>query len=240
MPARTTISLPTRVPDIRKGDTVVVLTGKDAGKRGTVERVMRRRGTTYGRHKLPRPDAPRSRRPTWSWSTAQHRQAPHEAAPVEHRQHDRRRSADAAGRHPRHRRSRCRSAKVMLVCPRCDQPDACPAHAPWRSGQRVRVCRHCGEPLEVASVNRLHERYQNEVSPALSEAVQLRQPDAGAAAREDRRQHRPRRGAHQRQGDRRGGRRPATITGQKPIVTTRQAVDRPVPRSGPATRSAPR
>ena len=25
MPARTTISLPTRVPDIRKGDTVVVL-----------------------------------------------------------------------------------------------------------------------------------------------------------------------------------------------------------------------
>jgi hypothetical protein len=58
MPARTSVSMPTRVPDIRKGDTVVVLAGKDAGKRGTVEKVMRRRGTTYGRHKLPHPDAP--------------------------------------------------------------------------------------------------------------------------------------------------------------------------------------
>src|SRR5580765_5207698 len=29
----------TRVPEIRKGDTVLVLTGKDAGKRGAVERV---------------------------------------------------------------------------------------------------------------------------------------------------------------------------------------------------------
>ena len=31
----------TKVPEIRRGDTVVVLTGKDAGKRGTVERVIR-------------------------------------------------------------------------------------------------------------------------------------------------------------------------------------------------------
>ena len=29
-----------KVPEIRKGDTVVVLAGKDAGKRGTVERVI--------------------------------------------------------------------------------------------------------------------------------------------------------------------------------------------------------
>ena len=32
----------TKVPEIRKGDTVVLLSGKDAGKRGTVERVVRR------------------------------------------------------------------------------------------------------------------------------------------------------------------------------------------------------
>ena len=32
----------TKVPEIRKGDTVMVLTGKDAGKRGTVEHVIRR------------------------------------------------------------------------------------------------------------------------------------------------------------------------------------------------------
>ena len=31
----------TKVPELRKGDQVVVLTGKDAGKHGTVERVVR-------------------------------------------------------------------------------------------------------------------------------------------------------------------------------------------------------
>src|SRR5688572_20304081 len=31
----------TKVPEIRRGDTVVVLTGKDAGKRGVVERLVR-------------------------------------------------------------------------------------------------------------------------------------------------------------------------------------------------------
>ncbi len=30
-----------RVPDIRKGDQVLVLTGKEAGKKGTVEHVVR-------------------------------------------------------------------------------------------------------------------------------------------------------------------------------------------------------
>src|SRR6478735_4367149 len=32
-----------RVPDIRKGDQVLVLSGKEAGKRGTVEHVLRNR-----------------------------------------------------------------------------------------------------------------------------------------------------------------------------------------------------
>ena len=32
----------TKVPEIRKGDTVIVLAGKDAGKQGKVERVIRR------------------------------------------------------------------------------------------------------------------------------------------------------------------------------------------------------
>ena len=34
---------PMRVPDIRKGDQVLVLSGKDAGKKGTVEHVVRNR-----------------------------------------------------------------------------------------------------------------------------------------------------------------------------------------------------
>ncbi len=33
---------PTRVPEIRRGDIVVVLAGKDVGKRGKIERVIRR------------------------------------------------------------------------------------------------------------------------------------------------------------------------------------------------------
>ena len=40
MPAGTTQRRATKVPEIRRGDTVVVLAGKDAGKRGTVERVV--------------------------------------------------------------------------------------------------------------------------------------------------------------------------------------------------------
>jgi large subunit ribosomal protein L24 len=39
-------------------------------------------------------------------------------------------------------------SKVMLVCPRCDKPTRI-KHTDLASGQHVRVCRHCGEPLEV-------------------------------------------------------------------------------------------
>jgi large subunit ribosomal protein L24 len=139
--------MPTRVPDIRKGDTVVVLAGKDAGKRGLVERVMRRRGTTYGRHKLPHPDAP-------NLSQA----------------HVVVQGVNIAKRHTKPRPSQSQSqsqpqmqpggildiaqplplSRVMLVCPRCDKPTRV-RHEEMTSGQRVRVCRHCGEPLEAVS-----------------------------------------------------------------------------------------
>jgi large subunit ribosomal protein L24 len=147
--ARTSLSLPTRVPDIRKGDTVVVLAGKDAGKRGTVERVMRRRGTTYGRHKLPHPGAP-------SLSQA----------------HVVVNGINIAKRHTKPRQSNTGNtiagvpqiqqggildvsqplplSKVMLVCPRCDKPTRV-RHTDLATGQHVRVCRHCGEPLEVVA-----------------------------------------------------------------------------------------
>ena len=66
--------------------------------------------------------------------------------------------------------------------------------------------------------SRLHERYDGGRAGA-DQAVRILQPDAGAAALEDRREHRPRRGADEREGTRRGRRRPDLITGQKPIVT---------------------
>ena len=72
----------TKVPDIRKGDTVVVILGKDAGKSGVVERVIRNqqgwaktksRGGGSWRHASPVSEVGRGRR------RGEHRQAPHQA-----------------------------------------------------------------------------------------------------------------------------------------------------------------
>ncbi|MDH4142062.1 MAG: KOW motif-containing protein, partial [Chloroflexota bacterium] len=48
MAVRTAVPKSPKVPEIRKGDTVVVLAGKDAGKRGKVERVVRRQAAPRG------------------------------------------------------------------------------------------------------------------------------------------------------------------------------------------------
>ncbi|TFG67211.1 MAG: 50S ribosomal protein L24, partial [Thermomicrobiales bacterium] len=39
-------------------------------------------------------------------------------------------------------------SRVMLVCSSCAKPTRI-AHATLENGRRVRVCRHCGEQLEV-------------------------------------------------------------------------------------------
>ena len=147
MPARTTLSMPTRVPDIRKGDIVVVLAGKDAGKRGTVDKVMRRRGTTYGRHKLPRPDAP-------ALSQAH---VVVNGINIAKRHTKPRPSSNQNDRVPQMQQGGILDiaqpiplSRVMLVCPRCDKPTRV-RHTDLASGKHVRVCRHCGEPLEAAS-----------------------------------------------------------------------------------------
>jgi large subunit ribosomal protein L24 len=41
-------------------------------------------------------------------------------------------------------------SKVMVVCSSCDKPTRI-KHAALDNGDRVRVCRHCGERLEVKS-----------------------------------------------------------------------------------------
>ena len=73
-----------RVPDIRKGDQVLVLTGKEAGKKGTVEHVVRNRqgfkktvskyGSNWRKHQSAGGRRRRGRGP-------EHRQAAHQAAP---------------------------------------------------------------------------------------------------------------------------------------------------------------
>ena len=144
MAVRTVPVRTTKVPEIRKGDTVVVLAGKDAGKRGTVERVIRRLAARA------RPEhVPARLRGRWRQRRGrgpQHRQAPHQAAPdLEHERPRCPRSQqggiiDIAQPMP--------IGKVMLVCSSCDKPTRI-GHATLDNGRRVRVCRHCGEQLEV-------------------------------------------------------------------------------------------
>jgi large subunit ribosomal protein L24 len=115
----------TRVPDVRKGDTVLILRGKDASKRGTVERIVRPdRVVIDGLNIAKKHTKPRSR-------TNQGDRVP---------QMQQGGIIDVA--------QPLNMSNVMIVCGRCDQPTRV-AHAVLESGKTIRVCRRCGEPLEV-------------------------------------------------------------------------------------------
>jgi len=117
----------TRVPDVRKGDTVLILRGKDASKRGTVERIVRPdRVVIEGLNIAKKHQKPRSR-------TNQGDRVP---------QMQQGGIIDVA--------QPLNMSNVMVVCGRCDQPTRV-AHTVLESGKTVRVCRHCGEPLEVVA-----------------------------------------------------------------------------------------
>jgi large subunit ribosomal protein L24 len=135
----------TKVPEIRKGDTVVVLAGRDAGKRGLVESVIRqdpsptplrsgyRRTSIKGgvsvvvaglniarKHTKPRQ---RSQGGPGSMPTVDPGGILDHAMPLP-------------------------MSRVMVVCSHCDRPTRI-GHRLLDNGTRVRTCRHCGEPLEV-------------------------------------------------------------------------------------------
>lgn len=117
----------TRVPDVRKGDTVLILTGKDASKRGTVERIVRPdRVVVEGLNIAKKHQKPRAR-------TNQGDRVP---------QMQQGGIIDIA--------RPLAMSNVMVVCGRCDQPTRV-AHTVLESGKAVRVCRRCGEPLEVVA-----------------------------------------------------------------------------------------
>jgi large subunit ribosomal protein L24 len=124
-----------KVPEIRTGDTVVVLHGKDAGKRGKVERVLRnpvgrRAGRTMFRKTTVHPIsvvisgvniAKRHTRPSPKMGSDR---AP-QVQPL------------ALG-------------NVMIVCPHCDQVTRV-KHATLSTGKSARVCGRCREQLEVTA-----------------------------------------------------------------------------------------
>ena len=140
----------TKVPEIRKGDTIVVLVGKDAGKRGVVDRILRD----------PRGMAKTKARGGGTWK---HVSPLSEVAVVVE-------GLNIAKRHTKPRTSGSSTSqmpkvqaggileiaqpmavsKVMVVCTSCDRPTRV-QHTLLENGQRVRVCGHCRERLEVKS-----------------------------------------------------------------------------------------
>ena len=146
MAVRTAVARAPKVPEIRKGDTVVVLAGKDAGKRGTVERVIRNVA------------APRSGRSIFRrGSSSGGVTVVVEGVNIAKRHTKPRQSAGTTDRMPKVQQGGILEiaqpmpiGKVMLVCSSCGKPTRI-AHATLESGRRVRVCRHCGEQVEVKS-----------------------------------------------------------------------------------------
>lgn len=133
-----------KVPEIRKGDMVVVLAGKDAGKRGTVERVIRRQA------------APSSARSVFRrGSTAGGVSVVVEGLNIAKRHTKPRQTAGTNDRVPKIQQGGILEiaqplpiSRVMLICSTCGKPTRV-AHATLDTGRRVRVCRHCGQQMEV-------------------------------------------------------------------------------------------
>ena len=133
-----------KVPEIRKGDTVVVLHGKDGGKRGKVERVLRNPMTEEKRSGI--------------WRTTSSRPLSVVISGV-----------NIAKRHSKPKQTMSKNSQaqvtpggiidkpmpidvsnVMIVCPRCDRVTRV-KHERLGSGQSVRVCGHCREQLEAGA-----------------------------------------------------------------------------------------
>jgi large subunit ribosomal protein L24 len=140
----------TKVAEIRRGDTVVVLTGKDAGKRGVIERVVRdQQGLKKTRTKYGSALTKMSPLATTAVVV--------EGINIAKRHTKPRQSTNTNDRVPKVQQGGILDlaqplaiGKVMLVCNHCNKPTRI-AHKTLDNGRRVRVCRHCGEQLEVRS-----------------------------------------------------------------------------------------
>jgi large subunit ribosomal protein L24 len=107
---------------VRKGDTVLVLAGRDKGKRGSIlqafpekERVVVEGVNMVTRHRKPRPGGPRGQQ--LQTGTIE------KPAPIH-------------------------VSNVMLVCPRCEQPTRA-RRVISEGGRKVRACRSCGELIDA-------------------------------------------------------------------------------------------
>lgn len=100
---------------VKRGDTVVVLSGKDKSKRGKVLSASPKKGTVI----------------VEGVAVTAHHMKP-------------RKQGDAGG--IVNKETPIRAAKVMRVCPKCNQPTRV-AHKIGADGKKTAVCKKCGAEL---------------------------------------------------------------------------------------------
>ena len=132
-----------KVPEIRSGDTVVIMHGKDAGKRGKVERILRN------------PVAKEKAAGHWRGATSRPLAVVISGINIAKRHTKPRSTGSSTSQMPKMQAGGILEiaqpmaiSKVMVVCTSCERPTRV-KHRSLDNGQRVRVCGHCGERLEV-------------------------------------------------------------------------------------------
>jgi large subunit ribosomal protein L24 len=147
----------TRVPEIRKGDTVLVLSGKDAGKRGVVERVLTNLGATQRQTGSGTESGRHARRGFWKPVSTRPVSVVVEGLNIAKRHTKPRQTQGRTDRAPKVQQGGILDiakpldvSKVMLVCPNCKEPTRI-RHTVLEDGRRVRVCSHCGKAIEVTA-----------------------------------------------------------------------------------------
>ena len=135
-----------RVPDIRKGDQVLVLSGKEAGKKGTVEHVVRNRQSFQ---KVVSKYGSNWRRISPLADVA----VVIEGLNIAKRHTKPRPKQGRTDRQPRIQQGGILdvpqpilASKVMVICPHCGQPTRV-KHGLGGDGKSVRLCTNCGETL---------------------------------------------------------------------------------------------
>jgi large subunit ribosomal protein L24 len=147
----------TRVPEIRKGDTVVLLIGKDAGKQGVVERVVTNRAALHHVAPLSGGKSQRSRRGFWKPASSRPISVVVEGLNIAKRHTKPRQTQGRTDRAPKIQQGGILDiakpidvSNVMLVCPNCKEPTRV-RHTVLEDGRRVRVCSHCDKAIEVTA-----------------------------------------------------------------------------------------
>jgi large subunit ribosomal protein L24 len=147
----------TRVPEIRKGDTVLLLSGKDAGKQGVVERVVTNSAALSHVAPLSGGKSERSRRSFWKPASARPVSVVVEGLNIAKRHTKPRQTQGRTDRAPKIQQGGILDiakpidvSNVMLVCPNCKEPTRV-RHTVLEDGRRVRVCSHCEKAIEVTA-----------------------------------------------------------------------------------------